>query len=96
MILIDFLVASSTEVFVHCYPNEFLDSLIAQDVVNAEQIWQDLFVKRHTVEKLRNLSMSVFEDKLWNTIFTAAIQEAAIYDINKYWKSIKNSSEILD
>lgn len=94
--IINFLTIICTETFVYCYPSEFKESLIEQGVDDAEHIWRKLFLSKHSISSVKNLSICTLDDKLWNKRITPAIQEAVLYEIDSYWANVKTLSDILD
>lgn len=94
--IIFLLTESSTEVVKIGLPVDFYHALKERKVNDIDNIWKDIFIQEYSLDKVKQYALEHFEKKLWNKRFTPAIQEAALFEINKYWSKVKNLNEVVN
>ena len=77
-------------------PVDFYYVLKDRKVKDVDNVWKEMFVQEYSLDKVKQFAIDNFESKLWNKRFTPAIQEAALFEINKYWDNVKDIQEVVN
>lgn len=92
---IGFLFESSTTAVKFGLPADFYHSLREQKVKDLDNVWKEMFINTYSLDAVKQYALDNFEKKLWNKRITPAIQEAALYEINRFWSNVISVDEVV-